>query len=131
MRKIPISLDCGTLMTDYNIEYADVDTLSTNIDCNYFSKKCTIDAVHKAIWINPRRGVSITYFNKWVIRQIWEYQQHQEVKLLPSVDLIDCDTISILQEYQSDYGLASADPPSMFTGTNGILCDMKCVKSYE
>jgi hypothetical protein len=47
------------------------------------------------------------------------------------VDLIDCDIISISQEYQSDCGLASADPPSMFTGTNGILCDMKFVKSYE
>ncbi len=26
--------------------------------------------------------------------------------------------------------LAVTDPPSMFTGTNGILCDMKCVESY-
>ena len=73
----------------------------------------------------------ITYFNKWVIRQIREYQRLQEGKLLPLVDLIDCDTISISQEYQSDCGLESADPPSMFTGTNGILCDMKCVISYE
>jgi len=47
------------------------------------------------------RGVLITYFDKRVIRQIWEYQQLQEGKLLPSVDLIDCDTISISQEYQS------------------------------
>jgi hypothetical protein len=97
----------------------------------FFPKKRTIDGVHKALWINPRRGVSSTYFDKWVIRQIREYQQLQEGKLLPSVDLIDCDTISISQEYQSDCGLASADPPSMFTGTNGILCDMKCVESYE
>ncbi len=97
----------------------------------FFSKKRTIDGVHKAFWINARRGVSITYFDKWVIRQIREYQQLQEGKLLSLVDLIDCDTISISQEYQSDCGLASADPPSMFTGTNGILCDMKFVKSYE
>ncbi len=50
---------------------------------------------------------------------------------IPLVDLIDCDTSSILQEYQSDCGWASADPPSIFTGTNGISCDMKCVISYE
>ncbi len=87
--------------------------------------------MHKALWINLRRGVLITYSDKWVIRQIQEYQQLQEGKLLPTVDLIDCDTISISQEYQSDCGLVSADPPSMFTGTNGILCDMKCVESYE
>ncbi len=131
MRKNAISLDCGTLMMDYTTNYANNDTLllSTNIDCNFFSKKRTIDGVHEALWINPRRGVLITYFNKCVIRQIWEYQQLQEGKLLPLVDLIDCDTISISQEYHSNCGLVSADPPSMFTGTNGISCDMKCVES--
>jgi hypothetical protein len=35
MWKIPISLDCGTLMTDYTTNYAGNDTLSTNIDCNF------------------------------------------------------------------------------------------------
>ncbi len=131
MRKNAINLDCGTLMTDYTTDHANNDTLSTNINRNFISKKHTINGVHKALWINPRRGVLITYFDKWFIRQIQEYQQLQEGKLLPSVDLIDCDTISISQEYQSDCGLASADPPSMFTGTNGISCDMKCVESYE
>ncbi len=51
MRKNAINLDCGTLMMDYTTDYADYNTLSTNIDCNFFSKKRTIDGVHKALWI--------------------------------------------------------------------------------
>jgi hypothetical protein len=38
MRKNVINLDCGTLMMDYTTDHANNDTLSTNIDCNFFPK---------------------------------------------------------------------------------------------
>ncbi len=38
MRKNAINLDCGTLTTDFSTNYADYDTLSTNIDSIFFPK---------------------------------------------------------------------------------------------
>ncbi len=38
MRKNAINLNCGTLMTDYTTNHANDNTLSTNIDSNFFPK---------------------------------------------------------------------------------------------
>ncbi len=47
MRKNAINLDCGTLMTSFTTNHADNNTLSTNIDHNFFPRNVQLIGYHE------------------------------------------------------------------------------------
>ena len=84
---------------------------------NLQSKQLRMDGLHKLGLSNLTRV------------RICEVDEKGVVVL--SVDLFDGDKIIISQKFQSDSGLASADPPSISTVCNGFWGDMKCSSSFK